>query len=54
MKVQLLGDSKDSFKWDYNDWLASELKVPCLTVAAQTVCAEPVSKSSETQSRRAE
>jgi hypothetical protein len=33
MKLQLLGDSKDSFKWDYHDWLASELQVARLTVA---------------------
>jgi hypothetical protein len=26
MKLQYLGDSKDSFKWDYHDWLASEMK----------------------------
>lgn len=33
MKLQYLGDSKDSFKWDYHDYLASELKCPCLSVA---------------------
>lgn len=33
MKLQFLGDSKDSFKWDYHDWLTSELKIPQLTVA---------------------
>ena len=33
MKLQYLGDSKDSFEWDYHDYLASELKYPCLNVA---------------------
>jgi hypothetical protein len=33
MKLQFLGDSKDSFKWDYHDFLASELKYPWLNVA---------------------
>ena len=33
MKVQYLGDSKDSFKWDYHDWLASEMNYGRLTVA---------------------
>jgi hypothetical protein len=33
MKLQLLGDSKDSFKWDYHDWLASELRCRQLTIA---------------------
>lgn len=33
MKLQYLGDSKDSFKWDYHDCLASELKYACLNIA---------------------
>ena len=33
MKLQFLGDSKDSFKWDYHDYLASELKYAWLNVA---------------------
>jgi hypothetical protein len=33
VKRQYLGDSKDSFKWDYHDYLVSELKYPRLTVA---------------------
>ena len=33
MKRQYLGDSKDSFKWDYHDYLAVELGMPQLTVA---------------------
>lgn len=33
MKLQFLGDSKDSFKWDYHDYLTGELNYPCLTVA---------------------
>jgi hypothetical protein len=33
MKLQFLGDSKDSFKWDYHDYLTCELKYPWLTVA---------------------
>jgi hypothetical protein len=33
MKLQYLGDSKDSFKWDYYDYLTSELKYPLLTVS---------------------
>ncbi|MDD2540964.1 MAG: hypothetical protein PHH28_07955 [Desulfuromonadaceae bacterium] len=32
MKLQYLGDSKDSFKWDYHDFLANTLKVPSLDV----------------------
>lgn len=32
MKLQYLGDSKDSFKWDYHDFLADTLSVPCLDV----------------------
>ena len=33
MKRQFLGDSKDSFKWDYHDYLATRLGYPQLTVA---------------------
>ena len=33
MKLQYLGDSKDSFNWDYHDYLTSELKYPRLNVA---------------------
>lgn len=33
MKLQYLGDSKDSFKWDYHDFLVSELKYPLLNIA---------------------
>jgi hypothetical protein len=32
MKLQYLGDSKDSFKWDYHDFLASALRFPRLHV----------------------
>jgi hypothetical protein len=32
MKLQYLGDSKDSFKWDYLDSLVSHLRVPFLNV----------------------
>ncbi len=33
MKLQYLGDSKDSFKWDYHDYLAQELSYPFLNIA---------------------
>lgn len=33
MKLQYLGDSKDSFKWDYHDYLVAELKYPLLNIA---------------------
>ena len=33
MKLQYLGDSKDSFKWDYHDYLAHELRYPFLNIA---------------------
>ncbi len=33
VKRQYLGDSKDSFKWDYHDYLATELQYPQFTVA---------------------
>ena len=33
MKRQYLGDSKDSFKWDYHDYLMSELKYRYFNVA---------------------
>jgi hypothetical protein len=32
MKKQYLGDSKDSFKWDYHDFLVRELKYPFLNI----------------------
>ena len=32
MKLQYLGDSKDSFKWDYHDYLMSELNYPLLNI----------------------
>jgi hypothetical protein len=32
MKLQYLGDSKDSFKWDYHDFLAEALNAPSLDV----------------------
>ena len=32
MKLQYLGDSKDSFKWDYHDYLTSRLKAKSLNV----------------------
>ncbi len=32
MKLQYLGDSKDSFKWDYHDFLTDTLKVPSLDI----------------------
>ena len=33
MKKQYLGDSKDSFKWDYHDFLTSSIGYPLLNVA---------------------
>lgn len=33
MKLQYLGDSKDSFKWDYHDFLVSKLEYPLLNIA---------------------
>jgi len=33
MKLQYLGDSKDSFKWDYHDFLTSSLNYPLLNIA---------------------
>ena len=33
MKLQYLGDSKDSFKWDYHDYLVSELGYPSFNIA---------------------
>lgn len=33
MKLQYLGDSKDSFKWDYHDYLVSALNYPLLNIA---------------------
>ena len=33
MKLQYLGDSKDSFKWDYHDFLVAELEYPLLNIA---------------------
>ena len=33
MKLQYLGDSKDSFKWDYHDVLSTHLDVETLVVA---------------------
>jgi hypothetical protein len=32
MKRQYLGDSKDAFKWDYHDFLATRLGVPTLRI----------------------
>lgn len=32
MKLQYLGDSKDSFKWDYHDYLTSELGYPLFNI----------------------
>src|SRR3972149_5602898 len=32
MKMQYLGDSKDSFKWDYHDYLTSVLQYPRLNI----------------------
>ena len=32
MKRQYLGDSKDSFKWDYHDYLTSALRYPSLNI----------------------
>lgn len=32
MKLQYLGDSKDSFKWDYLDYLVSQLGFPILNM----------------------
>jgi len=31
MKRQFLGDSNDSFKWDYHDYLATRLGYPQLS-----------------------
>lgn len=33
MKRQYLGDAKDAFKWDYHDYLVSELNCPALVFA---------------------
>lgn len=33
MKLQYLGDSKDSFKWDYHDYLTYELGYPVFNIA---------------------
>lgn len=33
MKLQYLGDSRDSFKWDYHDYLTSSLHYPFFNVA---------------------
>lgn len=33
MKLQYLGDSKDSFKWHYHDYLVQELRYPFLNIA---------------------
>jgi hypothetical protein len=33
MKSQYLGNSKDSFKWDYHDYLVKELQYPVFNVA---------------------
>jgi hypothetical protein len=33
MKLQYIGDSKDSFKWDYHDYIAQELCYPFLNIA---------------------
>jgi len=33
MKRQYLGDSKDSFKWDYHDYMVSELGYPVFNIA---------------------
>ena len=33
MKQQYLGDSKDSFKWDYHDFLVSQLDYPTFNIA---------------------
>lgn len=33
MKLQYLGDSKDSFKWDYHDYLLSEMGYPKFNIA---------------------
>ncbi|MCH7556752.1 MAG: hypothetical protein IIB56_04755, partial [Planctomycetes bacterium] len=33
MKKQYLGDSKDSFKWDYHDYLVSQLGFPIFNIA---------------------
>ena len=32
MKQQYLGDAKDSFKWDYHDYLTSALRYPVLNI----------------------
>lgn len=32
MKLQYLGNAKDSFKWDYHDFVMSELKYPLLNI----------------------
>ena len=32
MKLQYMGDSKDSFKWDYHDYLLKELGYPVLNI----------------------
>lgn len=35
MKLQYLGDSKDSFKWDYHDFLARSLNASSLKILWQ-------------------
>ncbi len=33
MKLQYLGDSRDSFKWDYHDYLTGKMDYPLFNVA---------------------
>ena len=44
MKKQYLGDSKDSFKWDYHDFLVRELNYQVLNVVLMLT---PDNKSNE-------
>jgi hypothetical protein len=48
MKLQYLGDSKDSFKWDYHDYLTIGLGYPLLNIAFMMT---PDDKSNEGESR---
>jgi hypothetical protein len=48
MKRQYLGDSKDSFKWDYLDYLTTRLEAPMLQVAWMMT---PDDRSSDGQTR---
>ncbi len=48
MKLQYLGDSKDSFKWDYHDYLVSQLDYPIFKIALMMT---PNDRSTDGQTR---